>query len=97
MQTPGTFEITARDKASKARTGRLTTAHGVGETPVFMPVATQATVKALSDADIREAATIGVRGVPFFVIENKYGVSGAQPSEVFAQALETVLAEQGPG
>ena len=41
-------------------------------------------------------AAIGVRGVPFFVVENKYGVSGAQPSEVFTQVLETVLGEQKP-
>ena len=37
-----------------------------------------------------------MRGVPFFVVENKYGVSGAQPSEVFTQVLETVLGEQKP-
>ncbi|MBK7819909.1 MAG: DsbA family oxidoreductase [Tessaracoccus sp.] len=48
------------------------------------------------DADIREAAAIGVRGVPFFVVQNTYGVSGAQPPEVFTQVLETVLGEQKP-
>jgi len=37
-----------------------------------------------------------VRGVPFFVFENKYGVSGAQPPELFAQALETVWSEKQP-
>ncbi|HMR48534.1 MAG TPA: DsbA family oxidoreductase [Arachnia sp.] len=47
-------------------------------------------------ADIRDAATIGVRGVPFFVVADKYGVSGAQPSEVFLDVLRTVLAEQRP-
>ena len=55
-----------------------------------------ADLDAAVDADIREAAAIGVRGVPFFVVENKYGVSGAQPSEVFTQVLETVLGEQKP-
>jgi len=39
------FEIVATAKNGKARAGRLTTAHGVIETPVFMPVGTQATVK----------------------------------------------------
>jgi predicted DsbA family dithiol-disulfide isomerase len=38
--------------------------------------------------DIAEAEAIGVRGVPFFVIDRKYAVSGAQAKEVFAQALE---------
>ena len=49
------------------------------------------------DRDIQEAAAIGVRGVPFFVFANKYGVSGAQPPEVFRQALETVWGERTPG
>ncbi len=35
------------------------------------------------EADIREAQNLGVRGVPFFVIDRKYAVSGAQPAEVF--------------
>lgn len=37
--------------------------------------------------DIDEAHEIGVRGVPFFVIDRKYGVSGAQPVEAFLEAL----------
>lgn len=39
-------------------------------------------------ADIAEAQELGIRGVPFFVIDRKYGISGAQPVEVFVQALE---------
>lgn len=38
-------------------------------------------------ADEQAAAKLGIRGVPFFVIDRKYGVSGAQPSEVFLEAL----------
>ena len=45
------------------------------------------------DRDITEGMQLGVRGVPFFVFGNKYGVSGAQPPEVFAQALETIWNE----
>jgi len=37
--------------------------------------------------DIREALEIGVRGVPFFLIDRKYAVSGAQESEIFTQAF----------
>ena len=40
-------------------------------------------------ADIAEARALGANGVPFFVIDRKYGISGAQPPEAFAQALET--------
>jgi predicted DsbA family dithiol-disulfide isomerase len=39
-------------------------------------------------SDSLEAQKIGVRGVPFFVIDNKYAISGAQPSSVFLEALE---------
>ncbi|SKB39616.1 protein disulfide-isomerase [Parapedobacter luteus] len=38
--------------------------------------------------DIQEARNIGARGVPFFVFDRKYAVSGAQPSEVFLETLE---------
>ena len=47
--------------------------------------------------DIAEAAAIGVRGVPFFVFDGKYGVSGAQPPEVFLQALEVSWSERTAG
>ena len=44
-------------------------------------------------ADERQAASLGIRGVPFFVFNGKYGVSGAQPSEVFFKTLDTVWKE----
>jgi queuine tRNA-ribosyltransferase len=50
---PVRFELLKTDGA--ARTGRLTTPHGAVETPAFMPVATQGTVKSLSPADLRAA------------------------------------------
>lgn len=43
--------------------------------------------------DIREAENIGVRGVPFFVFNRKYGISGAQPVEVFIETVEKALLE----
>ncbi|MEU6062186.1 DsbA family oxidoreductase [Streptomyces sp. NPDC047097] len=39
-------------------------------------------------ADEAEAAALGATGVPFFVLDRRYGVSGGQPAEVFTQALE---------
>ncbi|MFD6424707.1 DsbA family oxidoreductase [Streptomyces sp. NPDC060198] len=39
-------------------------------------------------ADEREASELGANAVPFFVLDRRYGISGGQPSEVFAQALE---------
>ncbi|WP_068598974.1 DsbA family oxidoreductase [Vaginella massiliensis] len=43
--------------------------------------------------DIQEAQNIGVRGVPFFVFDRKYGISGAQPAEVFLETLEKSFGE----
>ena len=43
--------------------------------------------------DIQEAQQIGVRGVPFFVIDRKYAISGAQPAEAFLQNLEKAFPE----
>lgn len=43
--------------------------------------------------DIYEAQQIGVRGVPFFVFNRQYAVSGAQPSEAFTQTLDKAFAE----
>ncbi len=48
------FELLALDQQSRARRGRLTTAHGVIETPAFMPVGTQGSVKAVSPRELRE-------------------------------------------
>ena len=48
------FEVIKTDSRTKARLGLLTTAHGVVETPVFMDVGTQGTVKALEPRDLEE-------------------------------------------
>ena len=44
--------------------------------------------------DAYEAQQIGVRGVPFFVFNRKYGISGAQPLEVFTRTLDQAYAEE---
>ncbi len=51
------FELLKTDSSSKARLGRLTTAHGVIDTPVFMPVGTQGSVKALDPRELLEMGT----------------------------------------
>ncbi len=48
MKKEFSFEVTANDSATRARTGRIATSHGIIETPVFMPVGTQGSVKALT-------------------------------------------------
>ncbi len=44
-------------------------------------------------ADIEQASRYGIRGVPFFVLDGKYGVSGAQEIETFLEALTKVAAK----
>ncbi len=46
--------------------------------------------------DKQQANALGIRGVPFFVIDEKYGISGAQPPEFLLQALEQAWSESQP-
>jgi predicted DsbA family dithiol-disulfide isomerase len=45
-------------------------------------------------ADIEDAHRLGISGVPFFVIDRRYGISGAQPAQTFGQALRTAYAAE---
>jgi predicted DsbA family dithiol-disulfide isomerase len=60
-------------------------AEEVGVDPA--PLAGEAYADAVH-ADEELAARIGIRGVPFFVLDRRYGVSGAQPAELLLQALD---------
>ena len=71
------WEITERQ--GQARTGRLITGRGVVETPVFMPVGTQATVKAMTPEELRE---IGV-GI---LLSNTYHLYLRPGTDIIAQA-----------
>jgi len=55
-----TFELVAECAETRARAGLLRTAHGTIETPVFMPVGTQATVKGLTQRDLAEDLDVGI-------------------------------------
>ncbi len=54
------FEVVAECSRTRARAGLLHTPHGTIETPVFMPVGTQATVKGLSQRDLAEELGVGI-------------------------------------
>lgn len=47
-------------------------------------------------ADIDAAQDLGVNGVPFFVVDRRYAVSGAQPTEVFSRLLDQAWSEAHP-
>ena len=46
--------------------------------------------------DHQEANALGANGVPFFVIDDRYGISGAQATEVFSETLERAWKERAP-
>jgi len=52
---PAHFQVLHQDSCCRARTGRLETGHGIINTPIFMPVGTNATVKAMRPENLREA------------------------------------------
>src|SRR3989338_4643363 len=54
LAQPLQFKITFKDRLTHARAGMIRTAHGDFETPVFMPVGTQGTVKALTPKDLKD-------------------------------------------
>jgi len=47
-------------------------------------------------ADERQARAYGISGVPFFVVDQKYGVSGAQPADALLEVLQTAWADAHP-
>lgn len=76
---PDSFKILQTDPSSRARRGRLMTPHGVVETPVFMPVGTQATVKAMTPAELE---TLGVS----MILSNAYHLHVRPGAELIARA-----------
>ncbi|MFE3603482.1 DsbA family oxidoreductase [Streptomyces sp. NPDC059142] len=61
---------------------------GLGEAEVRAVLADPEAYATDVREDQREAAELGANGVPFFVLDRRYGVSGGQPAELFTQALE---------
>lgn len=86
-----TLEILKKSNESQARTGILSTPHGLVETPVFMPVGTQATVKAMSPRELEE---IGAR----IILSNTYHLYLRPGHELIREAggLHSFMAWNGP-
>lgn len=70
-------------------------AAGLDEARVREVLATDGYAEAVT-ADVAQARAYGATGVPFFVIDQKYGISGAQPAATFGQVLEQAWAESHP-
>src|SRR6266436_4788944 len=73
------FQVAATDATSKARCGSLRTPHGTIQTPVFMPVGTQGSVKALDPRELEEMGTEIILG-------NTYHLSIRPGLEIISQA-----------
>jgi predicted DsbA family dithiol-disulfide isomerase len=81
-----------RDTADPATLLDIGTAIGLDPADVEQLLASNQLANAVRH-DIDEARQVGVRGVPFFVINRKYAVSGAQQPETFLGALQTAWPE----
>lgn len=68
---------------------------GLEETRVRAVLAGQEYADAVA-ADVAQARAYGATGVPFFVVDQKFGVSGAQPAEVFTQLLQQAWVDAHP-
>jgi predicted DsbA family dithiol-disulfide isomerase len=74
---------------------RLAVEAGLDETDV-KTVLTSGQYAADVSADEQQAAAYGISGVPFFVVDGRYGVSGAQSPDVLLQTMRTAYAEAHP-
>ena len=91
MNTALQFLVTAQDAKSKARTGRLTLTHGEVDTPAFMAVGTQATVKTLAPEDLSAAGCQ-------IILANAYHLSLRPGDEVIVRlgGLHRFMGWDGP-
>jgi queuine tRNA-ribosyltransferase len=85
------FQLVGKDASTGARRGRLTTLHGVVETPIFMPVGTQGTVKAVTPVHLRD---IGAQ----IILGNTYHLNLRPGSELVRDlgGLHRFMAWDGP-
>ncbi|MFC6472731.1 DsbA family oxidoreductase [Glycomyces mayteni] len=87
------------DEASifeRERVVQVAVAAGLAEADVVAVLDDPERYREAVRADEAEAAALGATGVPFFVIDEKYGVSGAQPTALFAEVLEKAWDERQP-
>lgn len=88
---PAHFQLLATDSTTSARCGRLQTRHGVVNTPIFMPVGTQGTVKAVTPAHLKE---IGAQ----IILGNTYHLNLRPGSELVRElgGLHAFMGWDGP-
>lgn len=80
MEQPIRYELIKKDKKTGARRGRIYTPHGIIETPVFMPVGTQATVKAMTPDELKDMVNAKI------ILSNTYHLYLRPGDELVAEA-----------
>ena len=80
MEQPIRYELIKKDAKTGARRGRIYTPHGIVETPVFMPVGTQATVKAMTPDELKEMVNAKI------ILSNTYHLYLRPGDELIAEA-----------
>ena len=85
----------AEDVGDHAVLRAAAVAAGLDEARVDAVLAGEAYTDAVA-ADVARARAYGATGVPFFVVDERYGVSGAQPTELFTEVLEKAWADAHP-
>ncbi len=80
MEQPIRYELIKKDKKTGARRGRIHTPHGIIETPVFMPVGTQATVKTMTPTELKDEVKAKI------ILSNTYHLYLRPGDELVAEA-----------
>ncbi|MEB4614586.1 DsbA family oxidoreductase [Leucobacter sp. M11] len=88
---------TGQDIGDPAVLRAVAVAAGLSNETVDRVLADPEAHRAQVAADIAEAGRLGITGVPFTVIDGRYGISGAQPEQAVAEAIRTVYAERAAG
>ncbi|NGP46813.1 DsbA family oxidoreductase [Bacillaceae bacterium SIJ1] len=88
------FFTEGKDVGNRATLAGIAETVGIDRTEAEQMLADELQFANAVRADEREAQSYGVSGVPYFIFNNKYTVSGAQPEETFAGALQKVWEEE---
>ena len=91
----GSYFLRAEDVGDHAVLTAVATSVGLDQARIAEVLASDEYADAVA-ADIAQARAYGATGVPFFVVDEKYGVSGAQPAEVFSQVLDQAWTASHP-
>ncbi|MBT8443972.1 MAG: DsbA family oxidoreductase [Gammaproteobacteria bacterium] len=84
--------VACEDIGDHAVLARIAGEVGMDESEVATRLAAGVDEEAV-EAKIAHAVSLGVSGVPFFIVNGKYGISGAQPPEVLVDAFDQIAAE----